>query len=133
MPAPRHLVLLAAAVAAVAGGCSRESDEDKVRDTLEGYVEAVERKDYNALCDDFFATKLVQEVRRSVPCEVALSRFSDLGTARKPELRILRVRVDGTRATADVRSSAANQPPSEDTVQLIQEGDDWRIIALSSR
>ena len=131
MPAPRLLAVLALALTLVASGCSRESDEDRVRDTLERFADATAKKDYQALCDDLFATKLVEEVRRSVPCELAL-RNSDLGSAQKPALRILRVRVDGKRATADVRSTAANQPASEDTVELIREGDDWRIIALSS-
>ena len=36
---------------------------------------------------------------------------------------------DGT-ATAQVRSSAAGQEPSEDTVELIKVGDDWRIASL---
>ena len=131
MPAPRHLVVLFVAAAVAAAGCSRESDEDKVRDTLERFADATAKKDYQALCDDLFASKLVEEVKRSVPCELAL-RNSDLGSAQKPALRILRVSVDGDRARADVRSTAANQPASEDTVELVREGEDWRIIALSS-
>ena len=94
MPTPRLLAVLALACAVVAAGCSRESDEDQVRDTLERFADATARKDYQALCDDLFASKLVEEVRRSVPCELAL-RNSDLGSAQKPQLRILRVSVDG--------------------------------------
>jgi Putative lumazine-binding len=131
MPAPRLLAMLALGLALAGAGCSRESDEDQVRNTLERFADATAKKDYQALCDDLFATKLVEEVRRSVPCELAL-RNSDLGAAQKPTLRILRVRVDGERATADVRTGAANQEASEDTVELVREDDDWRIIALSS-
>jgi hypothetical protein len=40
------------------------------------------------------------------------------------------VTVDGTTATAQVRSSAAGQEPSEDTVDLIKVGDAWRIASL---
>ncbi len=131
MPAPRKTALLAAAIALLAAGCSSESDEEKVRATLQRFADATARKDYQALCDDLFATKLVEEVRRSIPCELALKR-SDLATAQKPKLEVGTVKVEGDRATADVRSSAANQRPSRDTVELIREGDEWRIISLSS-
>src|SRR5215212_5244681 len=108
------MALLAALIATLAaGGCSSESDEEKVRDTLRRFADATARKDLQALCDDLFATKLVEEVRRSIPCEIALKR-SDLATAQKPKLEIRSVKVDGERATADVTSSAANQPPSRD-------------------
>jgi hypothetical protein len=36
---------------------------------------------------------------------------------------------DGT-ATAQVRSSAEGQAPSEDTVELVRVGDAWRIKSL---
>ena len=132
MPAPRHLVLLALlSLAGGAAGCGGESDEEKVRDTLERFADATARKDFQTLCDDLFATKLVEEVRRSVACELALKN-SSLGDAQKPKLEIRAVKVDGDRATADVTSSAANQPRSEDKVELIREGEEWRIISLSS-
>ena len=131
MPAPRRLLLLALLPALIAAGCGGESDEEQVRGTLTEFADATARKDFQALCDELFATRLVEEVRRQVPCEIAL-RNSSLGDAQKPKLEVRRVRIDGDKATAVVRSSAANQPSSEDTVELIREGDDWRIISLSS-
>jgi hypothetical protein len=131
VPVPRQLLLVVLVSALVLGGCGRESDDEQVRATLEQFADATARKDYQALCDRLFATKLVEEVRRSLPCELALKR-SDLATAQKPKLEVLSVKVDGDTARADVRSSAANQRPSRDTVELIREGDDWRIISLSS-
>ena len=131
VPAPRQLALLVAALAVLASGCGRESEEDRVRSTLESFADATARKDYQALCDDLFSQKLVEEVRRTVPCEIAL-KDSSLGDAEKPKLEVQRVRVEEERATADVRSSAANQPPSQDTVELIREDGQWRIISLSS-
>ena len=35
-------------------------------------------------------------------------------------------------ATAEVRSSAAGQAPSEDQVKLVKVGDDWRIASLGA-
>jgi hypothetical protein len=131
VPAPRHLVVLLTAAALAVSACGRESEEEQVRASLDRFAEATAKKDFQALCDDVFATRLVEEVRRSVACELALKN-SSLGEAEKPRLEILSVKVDGDRATADVRSSAANQPASQDTVELIREEDEWRIISLSS-
>jgi ketosteroid isomerase-like protein len=125
------LALLGAAIAMVAAGCSRESDEDRVRSTLQRFADATARKDFQTICDEVFATKLVEEVKEEYPCELALKN-SSLGDAQKPKLEIGTVRVEGDGATADVKSSAANQPASRDTVRLIREGEEWRIISLSS-
>ena len=131
MPAPRHLTTLVLVSAIAASGCGRESEEEKVRAKLDEFASATAKKDYDTICDDVFSEKLVEQVKRTLPCEVALKQ-SDLGSAKSPKLDIKRIRVDGKRATADVTSSAANQRPSKDTVQLVQEAGGWRIIALSS-
>lgn len=131
MPAPRHLLTVLLATAVTAGGCGGESEEEKVRAKLDQFATATAKKDYDAICDDVFSKKLVAEVRRTLPCEIAL-KSSDLGAAKDPKLEVSRIRVDGERATADVRSSASNQRPSQDAVELIQEEGDWRIISLSS-
>ena len=131
MPAPRHLTTLVLVSAIAASGCGRESEEEKVRAKLDEFASATAKKDYDTICDDVFSEKLVEQVKRTLPCEVALKQ-SDLGAAKSPKLDIKRIRVDGKRATADVTSSAANQRPSKDTVQLVQEAGGWRIIALSS-
>jgi hypothetical protein len=131
MPALRVLALTVLILAIALAGCGRESEDEKVRTTLEEFADATARKDYQALCDELFSVKLIAEVRRSLPCELALKR-SDLASALKPKLEILSVKVDGDTARADVRSSAANQRPSRDTIELIREGEDWRIISLSS-
>jgi hypothetical protein len=110
--------------------CGRSPERD-VRRTLEDFAQATARKDYQRLCDEIFSTKLVEQVRRQVPCELAL-RNSSLGDARDPKLTIRSIQVEDDTATAKVATSAANQKPSEDTVKLVKEGDQWRIQALSS-
>ncbi len=117
--------------ALVLSACGRESDESAVRETLQTFAAATAAKDYQRLCDDLFSERLVEEVNKTLPCEVALRR-SDLDTARNPRIEVRRVRIDGDRASAEVRSTAANQPPSDDTVQLVREDEQWRIAALSS-
>jgi hypothetical protein len=108
-----------------------EDDEQDVRDTLDAFAEATAKKDYQRLCDELFSVRLVQEVRQTVPCEVAL-RNSSLDDARNPKLKVGSVRVQGNQATAEVSTSAANQPASKDTVRLVKENGEWRIQALAS-
>jgi hypothetical protein len=114
----------------LAAGCG-QSEEREVRRTLDAFAQATARKDYQRLCDDLFAERLVEEVRRTVPCEVAL-RNSSLNDAQNPKLTVRSITVDGDRATARVATTAANQRPSEDTVELVKEGEQWRILALAS-
>jgi hypothetical protein len=130
MPARLPVVALLLC-ALLLSACGRQGDESAVRDTLETFAEATSRKDYQRLCDELFSEKLVAEVNKTLPCEVALRR-SDLDAARNPRIEVRSVKVDGDRAQARVRSSAANQPASEDTVQLVREDERWRIAALSS-
>ena len=129
---PVRLPLVAALLCALLlSACGRESDESAVRDTLQSFAEATSRKDYQRLCDELFSEKLVAEVNKTLPCEVALRR-SDLDAAQSPRIEVRSVKVDGDQASAQVRSTAANQPPSDDTVQLVREDEQWRIAALSS-
>ena len=127
---PLRAISLLIVLALAAAGCGRSPERD-VRNTLNAFAEATAKKDYQRLCDDIFSAKLVEQVRRQVPCEVALKN-SSLGDAKDPKLEIKRITVDGNVANAVVSSSAANQRASEDTVRLVKEGDDWRIQALSS-
>jgi Putative lumazine-binding len=127
---PFRAITLTTVLVLLASACGRSPERD-VRDTLNAFAEATAKKDYQRLCDDIFSEKLVEQVRQQVPCELALKN-SSLGDAQKPKLEIKRITVDGDVANAVVASSAANQRPSEDTVRLVKEGEDWRIQALSS-
>src|SRR5918994_2828433 len=124
---PPLLVLAACALA----GCGDEgpSDEEQIRSTLAQFERATGERDYRALCDRILAPKLVDNVERiGLPCEVALEKVVE--DVREPRLSIGAITVrDGT-ATAQVRSSAAGQAPSEDTVALVRAGDAWRIASL---
>ena len=126
----RHAAALLGALAAVAaGGCGGPSDEEQVRDTLVAFGRATARQDYEALCDRILAPRLVRSVTEAgVPCERAMrAGFADV---RDPQLTVGAVRVDGDRATAEVRTSAAGQEPSRDAVRLEKLDGSWRIAAL---
>ena len=50
---------------------------------------------------------------------------------RSPHLTVRRIRINGDVALAEVKSSAAGQPASQDTIRLVRQGDDWRVSTLS--
>ena len=128
--APRSLAAAALAALATATAACGESDEDRVRETLEGFESATARKDYRALCADVLSRDLIVKLRSiGLPCELALRRA--LGPVQAPELTIGRIRVRGDAALAQVTSTARGQRPSQDTIRLVKEGDDWRVSSLS--
>ena len=63
-----------------------------------------------------------------LPCEDALEKGFE--GVRDPQLSVGAISVNGAGATAQVRSSAAGQAPSEDTVELVRVDDGWRIASL---
>jgi hypothetical protein len=123
--------LLLALAACLVVGCADDgpSDEEKVRATLDRFRQATESRDYRSLCREILAPKLVDTVERiGVSCEAALQKgFEDV---REPRLSVGTVTVRGDSASARVRSSAAGQKPSDDTVSLVRVGDEWRIASL---
>jgi hypothetical protein len=120
------LLLVAALVCGCGGG---PSDSEQVHDTVEAFGRASAAKDYQRLCDEILAPALVEEVESSgLPCEVALQQ--GLGEVEAPTITIGRIEVRGDNATADVRSAAAGEQPSRDTMELVRVNDSWRIASL---
>ncbi len=127
--ATRALPLLLILCALAGCGDAGPSDEQRIRDTLSGFERAAAGHDYATLCDRILAPKLISSLEQiGLPCETALQKgFEGL---RDPRLSVGTVTVNGDAATAQVRSSAAGQSPSEDTVDLVRVGDGWRIASL---
>lgn len=126
---PLRSVVVAVALAAAFAGCGGESDEDAVRGTVTAFGEATANKDYDRLCGELFAPELLESLDAiGLPCRVALEQ--SLGGVEEPRLVIGEIRIDGSRAEADVRSSAAGQAPSRDTLRLVKVEDRWRIADL---
>ena len=124
--------VLLALVALVAAGCgeSGPSDEEQVRATLREFQSATEQRDYAALCERVLDPALVDSVKQvGLPCEMALEK--SLEDVESPRLVVGAITVDEDRATAEVRSSAEGQAPSQDTVELVRVGEDWRIASLA--
>ncbi|MDX6718057.1 MAG: hypothetical protein QOJ63_311 [Solirubrobacteraceae bacterium] len=119
------LALLVVILALQLGG---GRDDDKlVRAALARYEKASRDKDYQMLCDELFASSYVRQTAGSgLPCEVALR--TALQDVRNPTLQVLSVEVNGDRALARVRGSAAGQVPGEDNYTLVRENGAWRIL-----
>ena len=131
MPAPRTTAASLLAVAALLLGACGGDDEGDVRATLDAFAQATADKDYQRMCDDLLAPDLIEQVRQvNLPCEVALR--TGLEDVENPRLEVRSIKLDGDTATAEVHSTAANQEPSDDTIQLVKVGDGWRIASLAS-
>jgi hypothetical protein len=127
----RLVVGLAAALALAGCGDSGPTEEEQVRSTLSAFSRATAAKDYQALCDRILAPSLIADLKKiGLPCEIALQQ--GLGEVKQPRLLIGDVKVEGKKATAQVRTSAEGQAPSSDTVELERTEDGWRIASLAT-
>ena len=126
--ATRPLLLVLAAWALAGCGESGPSDERQIRSTLAELERATATHDFRALCDRVFAPQLIETVERvGLTCELAMQQgYEDV---QDPRLTVGAVAVDGDSATAEVRSSAAGQAPSQDTVRLVRLDAGWRIAS----
>ena len=128
-PVRRLYVALLAGAALAGCGSSGPTDEQQVRETVDAFSKATAAKDYDKLCKQLLAPKLLEQVEQAgVPCEVALSK--GLGEVKDPKVTIGQVTVSGDSATADIRTSAAGEEPSRDTLKLSKAGGRWRIASL---
>jgi hypothetical protein len=129
----RRVTVAAALACALLAGCgdSGPSDEEQVRGVVAAFGRATAARDYRTMCDRLLAPDLVEKLTEiGLPCEVALHKA--LGDVKDPRLIVGKVTVDGDRAEAQVRSSAANQQPSSDVLELDRVGDGWRIASLGA-
>jgi len=127
----RAAAVLALALALAGCGDPEPTDEQQVRSTLNAFTKATAAKDYQRLCDRVLAPSLIADLKKiGLPCEIALQQ--GLGNVKQPRLIVGDVKIDGKKATAEVRSSAQGQAPSRDTVELVRTEDGWRIASLAT-
>ena len=126
----RPPVVCALLALALAGcGDSGPSDEAQIRTALDEFRRATAAKDYTTLCEQVLAPRLIQTVEQvGLPCEMALEKGFE--GVEEPRISVGTVTVEGDSARADVRSSAAGQEPSQDTVELVRVDGRWRIASL---
>lgn len=125
--------LAPALVLLVLVGCgdAGPTPEEQVRTTVSEFGRATAAKDYKTMCDRLLAPKLIEDVTQiGLSCERALKR--GLERVRDPRLTIGQVKIDGDTATAEIRTSAAGQEPSKDTLKLVNVNGTWKISSLGS-
>ena len=125
--------LAPAIVLLVLAGCGEggPTPEEQVRSAVTEFGRATAAKDYQALCDRLLAPSLVEEVEAiGLPCEVAMRQ--GLGRVREPRLTIGRIDVREDRAWAEIRTSAAGEQPSQDTLELVNVDGTWKISSLGT-
>jgi hypothetical protein len=129
---PVRFLAPALALALLAGcGDAGPTPEEQVRTTVSEFGRATAAKDYATLCSRLLSPDLVEQVTEiGLPCEQAMRR--GLARVREPRLTIGRVQIDGERATAEIRTSAAGEAPSKDTLRLVNVNGTWKIASLGS-
>ena len=117
----------------ILAGCGEEgpTSEEQVRSTVVEFGRATAAKDYGALCDRLLAPELIEEVESiGLPCERALRQ--GLGEVEDPRLTIGRIEIRDDEASAEVRTSAAGEEPSQDTLRLVNIDGVWKISSLGT-
>lgn len=125
--------LAPALVLLILAGCgdSGPTPEEQVRSTVAEFGRATAAKDYAALCDHILAPELIEDVESiGLPCERALRR--GLGNVEDPRLTIGRIDIRDDTASAEIRTSAAGEEPSQDTLQLVNLDGVWKISSLGT-
>lgn len=121
---------VACAATVFALGCGSTSDVQDVRSAVERFGDATADKDYQEICDELIADTLVESVEAvGLPCELAFKR--GLENVEEPSLAIGQVDVNKSKALVRVRSEAKGQPASEDTLELVLQGGEWKVSALA--
>jgi hypothetical protein len=123
--------LAPALVLLILAGCGDQgpTPEEQVRSTVAEFGRATAAKDYAALCDRLLAPELIEDVESiGLPCERALRR--GLSDVREPRLTIGRIVIRDDEASAEVRTAAAGEEPSQDTLRLVNINGVWKISSL---
>jgi|SRR5680860_112609 len=113
------LVLLTCCAALVACG---SSEEDKVKESLDSFQQAVQDKDKKAFCDAVTSA----QIRKSDDCEkqVKTSDLESIGEVK--DIKAENIKVDGDKATAKVSVTVRGEPTSDDATFRKIDGD-WKI------
>jgi len=119
-----------AAILTLAACGGKEKPTQAVRKSVERFGKAVAAHDYQEICDNLLAGELIHVLEeRGIPCELALK--TGLGETKDAKIAIKTIAVNGDRALVGVRSTAANQPPSDDTLNLVKEHGKWKVSSLA--
>jgi hypothetical protein len=116
----RGALLAGVVLAALLGGCGK-SDEAKVKDATNGFVDAIRKRDGERACS-YLTTdaRTVYGQLGDLPCSTGV-----LAVKVPSQGEVKTVRIRGKRATANLGGAAT---PS---MNLVKQGDSWRIDGTS--
>jgi hypothetical protein len=132
---------LIAALALAVAGCGADEEgggggggvpaEQQVRAVVARFGVATRAKDYRQICDRLLSDDLVTKIEGiGLPCESALQR--GLGGVRNPTIAINEVSISGSRALVSIHTTATGEAPSDDALQVVREGGEWKIASLAA-
>ena len=105
--------------------------EQQVRAVVARFGVATRAKDYQQICDRLLSKELVDKIEGiGLPCESALQR--GLGAVRNPTLSINEVSISGGRALVSIHTTATGEAASDDALQVVREGGEWKIASLAA-
>lgn len=126
--------LLALAALAGCSGGGGEADPPPAKGAPKAVAAAIDRleraaqrRDFAGICRDLLAAD-ARERAGGGDCAQLLR--STAGDVRQPQIRVLSIEIEGDRADVRVISRAEGQSPVQETIQLVREGDEYRIAAL---
>ena len=121
---------MAIALSVATTGCGGADPVAQVRGMVLRFGRAAAVRDYRTICRSILQPALVSRFEAvGLPCERALAE--GLGPAATPRLTVRAVQVKGATAFVAVHTTAANQPPSDDTIELARGPMGWRIVSLA--
>jgi hypothetical protein len=113
------------------GGGGGLPAEQQVRAVVARFGVATRAKDYQQICDRLLSEELVNKIEGiGLPCESALQR--GLGGVRNPTLSINEVSISGSRALVSIHTTATGEAASDDALQVVREGGEWKIASLAA-
>jgi hypothetical protein len=96
--------------------------------TIQALDQATRRRDFGLICRRLFTS---EARRRAGGGDCPRLLRSAVQEVRDPQIRIAGIRIEGDRATVRVRSSAGNQRPIADEVELVRRGRRYLISSLA--
>jgi hypothetical protein len=114
-------------------GCG-QSDTDKARSTVQSYVDGLASKDGRKVCDQLALSvqAAVQQRSKSKTCAAAVERFESSADGRQVAAafntaKVDQVNVKGKVASAKLHLTVPGGAPTNTTIPLEKDGDNWKI------
>ena len=128
----------ALAVCTALGGCSLGGDDEpkpatgapkEIAAAIDRLERATRAGDWGAICRDLLSAAALERAGGE-DCEQLMGETA--GDVSRPEIRLLAIDIEETRAEARVRTRAAGQAAVEDTLVLVRQKGEWRIESLAA-